>query len=111
MLTKTYTLSCDHEGCTTPPVVVTTEARPVDGPGRVRHEAFEAGWRRMSFGNDYCPAHVAEHSVQVTIDAVSEAEPAGYRGVPMSLGTNGPVRVETGGALARARAAQREAGS
>lgn len=77
MLTKTYTLSCDHDGCTTDPVTVTCGPRPVDGPGRVRHEAFEAGWRRQSFGNDYCPDHVAEHSV-----ASAPPQRAGdYRGV------------------------------
>lgn len=121
MLTKTYSISCDHDGCDTPPVEISTKERPVDGPGRVRHEAFEAGWRRQSFGKDYCPVHAPEHSTA----SAPAPRAAGYRGVPMSLGTNGPVRVQVEPetdtvavktaaletAMARARAAQREAGT
>lgn len=63
MLTKTYTIRCDGppgDTCSAE-IAYSCPAGHVDGPGRVRHVAFEAGWRRFSGGTDACPEHVNAH--------------------------------------------------
>ena len=119
MLTRTYTISCDGPDCSTDPIVVERGiSDPPDGPGAVMAAARLAGWHRFKRDKHACPEHTAWMNDQVgpegMIDPVAVEVARGYRGVQIDMpesGTRLDAEEERQGALARARARQREAQS